>query len=160
MHHNEHTHVPHGQILLPLSLICFVVAVSFGFQTTLIFKERDLLAQVKEQQTKPIEEAQKVKTISDNLALGVYRFAQQGDADSKAIVDRLQAAGININPNQQQQGAAGGTTTPAPGAPIAPPSGGNPPAAMAPTGAPATSTAAPASGPLGPSPLSTQPQKP
>jgi hypothetical protein len=83
-----------GQILFPLSLIGFVVMVSLAFQTSLIMRDRDALHDALTQQSKQLEDANKVQAQFSALALGTRKLAQGGDKDASALVDRMKKAGI------------------------------------------------------------------
>lgn len=103
------------QVLLPVSLIAFVVALSLAFQTTQIVRDHDFLQTAKSQQDKPLEETAKVQAQLTALAFGTKKLADGGDKDAQAIVTRMKQAGISIG----GEAAATGAQPAAPAAPAA-----------------------------------------
>jgi hypothetical protein len=87
-----------AQMLLPLSLVAFVVFLGTAFQTVQVFRERAFLHQTKMQQEKPLEEVRRVQAQLDALAVGTLKLANQGDKNAQAIIDRLKQIGITVAP--------------------------------------------------------------
>jgi len=105
--------IPNGkvtitQVLLPLSLVAFVLCLWLAFELTQILHERDALHQASAQQEKPLEDVQHLQTQLSALANGTIGLAEKGDKNAKAIVERMKQMGL-LNPN-------------APGTPAAEPS--------------------------------------
>jgi hypothetical protein len=106
-----------AQILLPVSLVAFVVFLFLAFQFTQIMKDRDAMHQALSQQDKPIEDVQKLQTQLKALAIGTQRLAENGDKDAKGIIDRMNKLGIQVN----MPPGAGGASSSANAAPVPPP---------------------------------------
>jgi hypothetical protein len=117
-----------NQILLPVSLVAFVVFIMVAFQFTQILQDRGTMQQAKTQQQKPLEDAQRVDAQLNALAVGTLKLSEKGDKDAKAIIDRMKKLGITVNDKLPAAAAV------PPGAPMAMP-GRNapmPPRAMRP----------------------------
>ncbi len=99
-----------AHLLLPLSLLAFVVFVFLAFQTSQILRDRDAMHEARGRQDKPLEDAQRVQAQLDALALGTLKLSQQGNKDAKTIIDRMKQLGITVNANAPVGGA---TSTPA-----------------------------------------------
>jgi hypothetical protein len=107
-----------ANLLLPISLIAFVVFIMLGFQTSQILIERKALHDAKAQQVKPLDDSKKIQAQLDALAMGTKKLAEQGDKDAKAIMDQLKQMGISVGaPEQAGQPAAMAPAAPAPVAP-------------------------------------------
>jgi hypothetical protein len=94
------------QLSLPVLLISLCLLISFSFQTYILLHDHSALAQTRDQQEKLVQEAQRVKTQVDALALGTLKLSQQGNKDAGAIIKRMKDLGINVGDNQPAQ--AGG----------------------------------------------------
>lgn len=88
-----------GQILFPISLVAFVLALSLAFQTTQIVSGNEALKDAKSQQDKPLEETSKVQAQLNAIALGTKKLADGGNKDAQAIIAKMKQAGINIGEN-------------------------------------------------------------
>lgn len=117
--------IPNGkltnlQILLPVSLLSFIVFLMLAFQATQIASDRVTLKNALAQQEKPLADAQRVQKQLSALASGTVTLAQKGDKNAKAIVDRLKQMGV-IGPAPAPGGTpAAAATTLEPSAPAAP----------------------------------------
>jgi hypothetical protein len=86
-----------AQILLPVSLVAFVVFLFLAFQFTQVMRDRDAMHQALAQQDKPMEDVQKLQAQLNSLAIGTQKLADNGDKDAKAIIDRMNKLGISVN---------------------------------------------------------------
>ena len=99
-----------SNILLPTLLLSLTLAISIGFQTVLLVKDRDVLQDARTHQDQPLNEIEKVKTQANALASGVLKLAQQGDKDAQAIILQLKQAGVQVGDQPQQPPAAPAST--------------------------------------------------
>ena len=97
------------QILLPLTLLAFVVFLLLGYQMTQIMREHQNWTNAKNTQNEAVQQAQKVQTQLDALAVGTLRLSEKGNKSAKAIIDRMKQLGITVKDN-----AAVPTPAPAP----------------------------------------------
>src|ERR1700761_6583237 len=86
-----------AQILLPISLVSFVVFLFLAFQFTQVMRDRDAMHQALAQQDKPMEDVTKLQNQLNALAIGTQRLADGGNKDAKAIIDRMNKLGISVN---------------------------------------------------------------
>jgi len=105
-----------AQLLLPVSLVAFVLALMLAFQFTQILLERDAIKQAMTQQDKPLDDAKKVGTQLNALAMGTKKLADKGDKSAKAIIDRMKKMGISVGepPPASPPSAAQGRNPPMP----------------------------------------------
>ena len=103
-----------AQLLIPVSLTAFVLFLVLAFQVTQIMRDHTVLSNTKTEQQKPLDQATKVQSQLEALALGTKKLAQGGDKNAQAIVAKLEQAGISIG------GPQGAGAPPAPPAPAAP----------------------------------------
>jgi hypothetical protein len=94
-----------GQLLLPVSLVTFVVVVFLGFQTTLLTNDRASLQVTRVNQEKPLAEVSKIKEQANALAVGTLKLSQAGNKDAQNIIAQLKKAGVDVQGSQP--GAAG-----------------------------------------------------
>jgi hypothetical protein len=106
---NKESNITVAQVLFPLSLLAFVIVLFMGLQTSLIMRDRSAMHDAVEQQTKQVEDANKLQTQFSNLAFGVRKLSQGGDKDATALLDRMKKAGIVFQEDQQPQPQAAGT---------------------------------------------------
>jgi hypothetical protein len=103
-----------AQVLVPLSLVAFILFIMLAFQTSQILRDRDVLHQQKSRQDKPMEDTQKVQAQLDALAVGTKKLAEGGNKSAQAIIARMKQMGITVNETK-------GGATPAPAASTTPP---------------------------------------
>ncbi|MDE1901210.1 MAG: hypothetical protein KGI37_06150 [Alphaproteobacteria bacterium] len=96
-----------AHILVPVTLLSFVVALFLGFQTTMLASDRDGLTQASAEQSKPLEQAEKAKAMATNLAVGTLKLAQQGDKNAAEIIDLMKKSGINVSDKPETSGQQG-----------------------------------------------------
>jgi hypothetical protein len=97
-----------AQVLLPVSLVAFVMFLSLAFQFTQVKAARDDMHQAMSQQDKPLEEVQKVQNQLNALAIGTKNLADAGDPNAKAIIDRMNKLGITVKSPPASGATAGG----------------------------------------------------
>ena len=123
-----------NEIVLPVLIISIVLAVSLGFQTVQVMRDRDALHTFISQQDKPLEDARKLQAQLTALALGTKKLSDGGNKNAGAIIARMQQLGVTVGDNKATPTTA---TTPA-AAPdaAAPVPAAVPPAAPAPSPTP------------------------
>ena len=85
-----------GQLLYPVAVLAFVVFGYFAFQTFAIIEEHNGLNYTKTQQEQPVEQAKKVQSQLDALAIGTLKLAEKGNKDAAAIIANLKKLGITV----------------------------------------------------------------
>ncbi len=100
------------QLLIPMSLIAFTIALFFAFQISQIMQDRDNLNQTLGRLDAPLAESKKINKQFGGLVQGTQKLAQEGNETAKDFVGRLKKIGVIVD---KPQG-----TGPVPGA-IAPP---------------------------------------
>ena len=84
---------------LPLLLLLIAAVVWAAFQCYQLVNEKQGLAAVYANQTRPFEDAGKLRTSLDNLARDTAVLADKGNPGAKLIVGELAKRGVTINPN-------------------------------------------------------------
>lgn len=82
----------------PLLLGLATLTLWFGFQTLQLVKERENLANLRQNQTTVYANAQKMRAQLETLAAETAKLAQAGNANAALIVNALKQRGINIDP--------------------------------------------------------------
>ena len=85
-----------GGIALVLVILSMLLLVAF--QTVELVHNRVNLADTREAQQKPLQEAEKVKRQFEALSAGVAELAGGGDAGAKAVIEELHHDGITLGP--------------------------------------------------------------
>jgi len=85
-----------AQILLPVSLVAFVLFLLLAFEFTQVMRDRSAMRQAMAQQDKPVEEVQRVQTQLNALAIGTQKLADNGDSNAKGIIERMNKLGITV----------------------------------------------------------------
>jgi len=114
-----------NQLLLPVTLVAFVIFMMVAFQFTQILQDRGAMQQAKAQQQKPLEDAQRIDAQLNALAVGTLKLSQKGDKNAKAIIDRMKKLGITVS--DKPPGAAAVPPTAPANAPPSPPRAMKPP---------------------------------
>jgi hypothetical protein len=107
-----------SQLLLPVFLLSFAVVGFFVFQTTLLVSDRAAIVAAYGDQSKTLEQVEKVKAQASALAKGVFDLDKQGNKNAHFIVEELKKAGVSFQDEAPKAGAAPAATAPA--APVAP----------------------------------------
>jgi preprotein translocase subunit SecF len=101
-----------GQVLFPVALLSLVVTIFLGFQTTMLFSDRNQLQLAHTQQDKPLEQVGKIKAQLNALATGTLKLSEQGNKDAQNIIAELKKAGIDVSDQPQGQPAQPAMTAP------------------------------------------------
>ncbi len=111
-----------SQLLFPVSLLAFVIFIMLAFQVSQLMRDRGMLHQVYNGQTKAIEEAQRVQAQLNALAMGTQKLSLKGDKNAEAIINRMKQMGITVNmpPGSAPAAAVAPDAMPAASAPAAP----------------------------------------
>lgn len=91
---------------LPLLVLAFAILLWVAYQSYALFNERAALLAAAAQLAPQAEAATKVRASLDNIAAGVKRLAEGGNANARVIVDELARRGVTINPNSAPANAA------------------------------------------------------
>lgn len=84
----------------PLFLGLLTLVIWFGFQTFQLVKEKDNLANLRNNQTQVYTNAQKMRTQLDALAAETAKLAAAGNPNAAALVNALKQRGITIDPSK------------------------------------------------------------
>ncbi|MDD5035576.1 MAG: hypothetical protein PHE55_12545 [Methylococcaceae bacterium] len=103
-----------ANVFWPLLLLLSALILWFAFQLMQTIKLRENLAVIHSSQEPLIQNAQKIRQLTDALALGTLNLSKQGNPNAALIVNALAKRGININPQQQTQPKEAGQQSPAP----------------------------------------------
>jgi len=109
-----------SQLLFPVSLLAFVIFIMLAFQVTQLVHDRSMLHQVYNNQTKAIEEAQRVQAQLNALAMGTQKLSLKGDKNAEAIISRMKQMGITVNMPPGTAPAAAPDAAPVGSAPAVP----------------------------------------
>jgi hypothetical protein len=90
---------PHYSPFLPLLLLALAGVSWAGFQCYQLINEKQAMATVFTNQTRPFDDAGKLRNSLDALARETAQLASKGNASAKLIVDQLARRGVTINPN-------------------------------------------------------------
>lgn len=82
---------------VPLLVFFLAAAAWSGFQYRQLQLEKATLAALHAGQQTLVEQAQKVRTTLDTLALETQKLADGGNASAQVVVDELRKRGITIN---------------------------------------------------------------
>ena len=84
---------------VPLLLLTLAGVSWPAFQCYQLIKEQQTMATVLANQTKPFEEAGKLRSSLEAIARETALLASKGNANAQLIVDELGRRGVTINPN-------------------------------------------------------------
>ncbi len=91
-----------NNLFIPMLLIALAVLFWSGFQAIQLYQERSNLANLRINQEKTHQNAQKMRTQLDALASGTQQLAGSGNKNAQAVVNALQQRGITINPEAKK----------------------------------------------------------
>lgn len=116
-------------LLVPVSLIAFVLAMFFAFQMTLVIRDRHAMNDAIMRLEEPFAQAQKISAQFGGLVVGTQKLAGEGHKTAQSIVQKLEQAGIVPPPSAAPQGTQPGMIAPPGMAPpvMAPQAPGLPP---------------------------------
>jgi hypothetical protein len=81
-----------------VGVLCIAVLLWFGFQTSVLIRDRKNLTTAHTNQEQLLQQANRVRTQVEALARGTLQLAQQGNAGATLIVEQLARRGITISP--------------------------------------------------------------
>ena len=84
---------------LPLLLLVVAAVAWSAFQCYQLVIEKQSLATVNSNQTRPYEDAGKLRNSLDSLARETALLADKGNPGAKLIIGELAKRGVTINPN-------------------------------------------------------------
>ncbi len=85
-----------------LLVLAVAVLLWMAYQAYALMGERENLMTAAAQISPQMEAATKVRASIDNIATGVKRLSESGNANARVIVDELARRGVTINPNPSQ----------------------------------------------------------
>lgn len=86
------------RLFIPLVLIVLTLATMAGYQSSLLFIQRDNLTAVLENQQAPKENAERVRAQLRSISVGVARLGQNGHPYAQRVVESLKQRGVTISP--------------------------------------------------------------
>ncbi len=89
-------------LFAPIGLISLAVVIWSGCQTSLLYQERENLANLRTSQEATYQNAQKMRSQLDSLAAGTKKLASAGNKNAAIVVNALQQRGITINPEAKK----------------------------------------------------------
>jgi hypothetical protein len=105
-----------SHVLFPVGILSLVITLLLGYQTTLLFADRDALHHQYADQDKPLQQIEKIKAQVNALAIGTLRLSQQGNKDASTLIAELKKSGVDVtdqaNAAPQQPGGGGMTAMP------------------------------------------------
>ena len=81
-------------LLVPMSILAFTLALFFVFQMTQVMRDRSYLNQTMTQLDAPFAESQKLNAQFGGLVVGTKKLAEDGNASAKDLVNRLKQIGV------------------------------------------------------------------
>ncbi|MFA6280499.1 MAG: hypothetical protein WC612_06890 [Bdellovibrionales bacterium] len=119
----KHDQLTVKNLLLPMAVMAFTMALFFVFQLTQVMRDRSFLTQTAAQLETPYAESQKLNAQFGGLVVGTRQLAEQGNATAKELVNRLKQ--IGVLPNQEATPADSPASVPvahekAPAGPVKP----------------------------------------
>jgi len=94
MSHTNASHVSNTQILIPMTIMGFLLCFFFMFQLMQVMRDRDALHQTIGRQESPYTESQKLNAQFGGLVAGTQRLAKEGNATALDLEVRLKRIGI------------------------------------------------------------------
>lgn len=95
------------QVLIPLVVMAFTMALFFAFQMTQVMRDRDNLNQAFGRQEAAYTESQKLNTQFGGLVVGTQKLAKEGNASAVELEKKLKQIGViqGETPSNTQQTA-------------------------------------------------------
>ena len=100
--HGERGYSP----FLPLLLLAVIAVAWPAFQCYQLVNEKQALATVFGNQTRPFDDSGKLRTSLEGIARETALLAAKGNPSAKLIVDELARRGVTINPSAQPSAPA------------------------------------------------------
>ncbi len=108
------------QLLVPVLVMAFTLALLFAFQMTQIMRDRTALQQTIERQEEPLRNAQKLTKQFGGLVVGTRKLAAEGSKGAQILVERLKQVGIIMPAEGEGEGSASPAPVPAAKTPTVP----------------------------------------
>ena len=86
-------------MFFPIVLPVIAFVAWLAFQTWGLLGERSQLSLAISSQDQPVEQAKKLRTALDALAVTTQKLAAEGSASARTVVDELAKRGVTINPS-------------------------------------------------------------
>jgi len=109
MTHANTDRVSTTQILIPMTIMGFILCFFFMFQLSQVMRDRDALHQTIGKMESPYAESQKLNAQFGGLVVGTQKLAREGNASAVDLEKRLKQVGIIQDPSQ-----SAATTAPVP----------------------------------------------
>ena len=93
-------------------VLAALLALTQGYQTSLLMRDRELLRQAMNQQEQPFTQAQRLEQQLRGLVTGVQQLSANGNQNVSAVIDRLRE--LNVIQAPQPAAAATNSAFPAP----------------------------------------------
>ncbi len=109
-----------SRLLMPVFLLSAAFAGFLLFQTTMLISDRAALQTAYTEQSKTLEQVEKVRSQLTALIKGVMALADKGDKNAKTIISDLKKAGVNFEDEKNPLAPPADTAAPAPNKAAAP----------------------------------------
>lgn len=106
MAHANADRVSNTQILIPMTIVGFLLAFFFMFQMAQVMRDRDALHQTIGRQEAPYTESQKLNTQFGGLVVGTQKLAKEGNATALDLEKRLKQIGVIQDASKNAQNVA------------------------------------------------------
>ena len=90
---------------IPLLILFLATAAWSGFQFRQLQLEKATLTTLRTNQEELVQQAEKVRSTLDRLALETQKLADAGNPSARIVVDELRRRGVTINPPAPQDAA-------------------------------------------------------
>ncbi|MDD3183133.1 MAG: hypothetical protein PHD48_10080 [Alphaproteobacteria bacterium] len=98
MTHASSERVSMRQMLVPIVIMAFTMALFFAFQMTQVMTDRDSLNQAFGRQETSFTESQKLNTQFGGLVVGTQKLAQEGNKSAVELEKKLKLIGVIQSP--------------------------------------------------------------
>lgn len=98
MTHTSSERLSTRQMLIPLVVMAFTMALFFAYQMTQVMSDRDSLNQAFGRQEAPFAESQKLNTQFGGLVVGTQKLAKEGNQSAVELEKKLKQIGVIQDP--------------------------------------------------------------
>lgn len=98
MTHTSTDRLSTRQMLIPLVVMAFTMALFFAYQMTQVMRDRDSLNQAYGRQETPFVESQKLNTQFGGLVVGTQKLAKDGNQSAVELEKKLKQIGVIQEP--------------------------------------------------------------
>ena len=102
MTHTSSDRISMKQMLMPLVIMSFTMALFFVFQMTQVVRDRDMLNRTYGSQEAAYTESQKLNTQFGGLVVGTQKLAKEGNQSAVELEKRLKQIGVLPDQTAQQ----------------------------------------------------------